>query len=126
MTTSVTIGPSVAGYLVGPLKKAVMACRKEGLYLPPAVIDAVREMAEIAALDALNVPQGIPLAGTSPPTDDAGWMTTAQVGVLLDSTPRAVVGRINRGTLPAVRVGRAWRIDPVAVLAAAKQKGITT
>lgn len=54
------------------------------------------------------------------------WLTTKQVGLLIEETPENVSRRCNAGQIKAKRLGRGWRIaesDLVLFMAATNTPG---
>jgi hypothetical protein len=48
-----------------------------------------------------------------PPPD--GWLTTSEAAVIVGVTERAFIKRISAGTLPGLRRGWRWVVDPTAL-----------
>jgi len=76
---------------------------------PGAELDALRPA--LAAIgNAAEAQRAADAARLTPPP--SGWLPTAEYARRIGVTEQAVRARIARGTLCAVRRGRAWVVDP--------------
>jgi hypothetical protein len=72
--------------------------------LPPETLDAIVELATERTLERL--------AANDRRADDVEYLTTAEYAARFKTTPGAVLARIHRGTLKAIRPpgGREWLV----------------
>jgi len=112
------------GVLVGPRAAALLApflsqiarhhTRVDGGTLDPEVAAVIAEFVTVSR--AFRAASAVRL-GTPRNAEDvdgakvATWLTTTEAARRLGITPRAVVARIERRTLPARRAGTRWQID---------------
>lgn len=52
------------------------------------------------------------MKGTETPAGPTKWLTPEQAGEVLGIHRRTVIARINDGIIPALKIGRLWRIRP--------------
>ena len=113
------------GVLVGPRACALLApwlagirrlARTDGATLDPSVVAAIAEIETVSRAYRASLSERVGTCRNAEIVESArvvSWLTTKQTADMLGITPRAVVARIERGSMPAKRVGSRWLVDPI-------------
>jgi excisionase family DNA binding protein len=112
---ALVVSGGVLDELAALLERAHVQHMRSGQPPIPALIAVVRAARHASAVNALTSGR-VPLAeqGMAPdPARAPRWITTQEAAELLSITDRAVRQRITRGSLPARRQGRDYRIDRI-------------